>query len=160
MTAEESTNAIANFLATSTSFITVSLVNPHNTEPSPGDYDPSIAVLIEEYLANKARGANNALRGFLNGVITQFSLREQAMTRGGSTQTWWGTVSESASEMTYECDASLGAPAAVDCQQVEWSELGPDDSTFSIGPGVLKFLSSSKIFEVYTSLIESQSMFH
>lgn len=67
----------------------------------------------------------------------------QKMTPGGKTP-WWQQIPESADEMTYECDAKLGAPAAVDCAKVEYAELGPSDETFSVGAGVVKFLSSGQ----------------
>jgi hypothetical protein len=66
------------------------------------------------------------------------------MYAGGKTTPWWGATAGLADEMTYECDSTLGAPSAVDCAQVEWSQLGPDEDTISIGAGVVKFLSSSK----------------
>ena len=46
-------------------------------------------------------------------------------------------------KMSYECDVKLGAPAEVDCAQVEWSELGPDDETVDLGSGLSKVLTSS-----------------
>jgi len=65
------------------------------------------------------------------------------MNAGGQSTPFWGAVGASEEEMSYECDATLGAPAEVDCAQVEWSELGADDDTLSIGPGVTRVLSSS-----------------
>jgi len=130
--------------AISSAFLTVSVTNKRPREPQPGNYDPSVAVFIAEYLASKSRGANNADRNRLNAAAHDFTLRTQKMYAGGKTTPWWGAVAESADEMTYECDATLGAPSAVDCAQVEWSQLGADEDTISIGAGVVKFLSSSK----------------
>ena len=131
--------------AASSAYLTVSLTNKRLKEPQPGNYDPSVAVFIAEHLASKARGAKNVERSKLNSAISDFTLRTQKMYAGGKTTPWWGAVAASEDEMTYECDSTLGAPSAVDCAQVEWSQLGPDDETLSIGAGVVKFLSSSKL---------------
>jgi len=65
------------------------------------------------------------------------------MNAGGQSTPFWRPVGASQEEMSYECDATLGTPAEVDCAQVEWSELGADDDTLSVGPGITKVLSSS-----------------
>lgn len=133
--------------ASSSTYLTVSVTNKRPTEPQPGNYDPSVAVFIAEYLASKSRRANNADRARLNSAAHDFTVRTQKMYAGGKTTPWWGATAALADEMTYECDANLGAPSAVDCAQVEWSQLGPDDDTISIGAGVVKFLSSSEQHE-------------
>lgn len=119
------------------------MTNRRPREPQPGNFDPSIAVFVAEHLASQSRGANNADRARLNAAAHDFALRTQKMYAGGKTTPWWGATAESADDMTYECDANLGAPSAVDCAQVEWSQLGPDEETIPIGAGVVKFLSSS-----------------
>ncbi|KAK4696842.1 hypothetical protein P7C71_g1150, partial [Lecanoromycetidae sp. Uapishka_2] len=134
---------IPNVWPASSTFLTVSVTNKRPREPQPGNYDPSVAVFIAEHLASKRRGANGAARAKLNDAAYDFTVRTQKMYAGGKTTPWWGAVSEAADEMTYECDASLGAPSAVDCAQVEWSQLGPDEETLSVGAGVVKFLSST-----------------
>lgn len=63
---------------------------------------------------------------------------------GGQSTPFWGAVRASQEEMSYECDPTLGTPAEVDCALVEWSELGADDDTLSVGPGITKVLSSSR----------------
>lgn len=45
--------------------------------------------------------------------------------------------------MSYECDAKLGAPTQIDCAQVKWSELGPDEEEVALGPALSKVLTSS-----------------
>lgn len=87
------------------------------------------------------KGADNALRAKLSGIVHRMVVVSRKMTPGGKTP-WWQQVPDSADEMTYECDAKLGAPAAVDCAKVEYGELGADDDTISVGAGVVKFLSS------------------
>ena len=110
-------------------------------DPQPGNTHPSIAVLIAEYLSGITRDANNAIKAQLGAVVHRMVLASQKMTPGGNTP-WWQQVPDAAEEMTYECDAALGAPAAVDCAKVEYGELGQNDETFSVGAGVVKFLSS------------------
>lgn len=86
---------------------------------------------------------SNADKTRLSSAVYEFAARTQKMYAGGKTTPWWGAVAASADEMTYECDGNLGAPAPVDCAQVEWSELGADEDTFSLAAGAVKFLSSS-----------------
>ena len=112
-------------------------------DPQPGNTHPSVAVLIAEYLSGILKGANNAVRAKLGSTIHRMVVVSQKMRPGGNTP-WWQQIPESADEMTYECDAKLGAPAAVDCEKVEYGELGADDDTISVGAGVVKFLSSGQ----------------
>ena len=118
--------------------------NVEGKNRSPGNFDPSIAVLVAEYLGNRARGQPNHVRSRLNGIIHDFTLRTQKMYAGGKTTPFWSTVAASEEKMSYECDPALGAPAKVDCAHVEFDELGANDDTFTVGPGVSKILSSSK----------------
>ena len=64
------------------------------------------------------------------------------MQRGGSSP-WWTRSNADSDEMTYECDGNLGSPQEVDCAQVEYQLDGLSD-TIQIGPGEVKFLSSSE----------------
>ena len=89
------------------------------------------------------KGADNAVRAKLGAIVHRMVLVSQKMSPGGKTP-WWQQIPQSADEMTYECDAKLGAPAAVDCAKVEYGELGADDDTISVGAGVVKFLSSGQ----------------
>ena len=45
--------------------------------------------------------------------------------------------------MAYDCDANLGAPREVDCELLEYSQLGPPSDTITVGPGAPKLLSSN-----------------
>lgn len=119
--------------------------NKEGKSRSPGNFDPSVAELVAGYLANRARGQKMDRVRRINSVIRDLNRRTQAMEVGGQSTPFWGTVRASQEEMSYECDATLGTPAEVDCAQVEWSELGADDDTFSIGPGITKVLSSSRL---------------
>lgn len=122
-------------------FLTVSVKARTFGDPQPGNTHPSIAVLIAEYLSGVMKGANNALRAKLGDTVHRMVVVSQKMRPGGNTP-WWQQVPDSADEMTYECDANLGAPAAVDCAKVEYGELGADENTISVGAGVVKFLRS------------------
>lgn len=130
-------------LPPSTTFITVTVGNVEGKNRSPGNFDPSIAVLVAEYLGNRARGQPSNVRSRLNGIIHDFTLRTQKMYAGGKTTPFWSTVAASEEQMSYQCDPKLGAPAEVDCAHVEFDELGANDDTFSVGPGVTKILSSN-----------------
>ena len=89
------------------------------------------------------RGANNAVRDQLGSLVHRMVIVSQKMRPGGQTP-WWQQVPDAAEEMTYECDAKLGSPAAVDCAKVEYGELGLDDDTFSVTAGLAKVLSSGQ----------------
>lgn len=89
------------------------------------------------------KGASNEVRAILGASVHRMVVVSQKMRPGGTTP-WWQQVPDSADEMTYECDAKLGAPAAVDCAKVEYGELGADDDIISVGAGVVKFLSSGQ----------------
>lgn len=89
------------------------------------------------------KGADNVVKARLGAFVHRMILVSQKMTPGGKTP-WWQQVPESADDMTYECDAKLGAPAAVDCAKVEYQELGADDASFSVQAGIVKFLSSGQ----------------
>lgn len=122
-------------------FLTVSVKARTFGDPQPGNTHPSIAVLIAEYLSGVMKGASNEVRAILGASVHRMVVVSQKMRPGGTTP-WWQQVPDSADEMTYECDAKLGAPAAVDCAKVEYGELGADDDIISVGAGVVKFLSS------------------
>ena len=88
-------------------------------------------------------GANNALKNQLGPLVHRMVVVSQKMSPGGSTP-WWQQVPDADEKMSYECDASLGAPQAVDCALIEDQKLGLDDDTFSIQAGLSKILSSGQ----------------
>ena len=89
------------------------------------------------------RGASNAIRDQLGAIVHRMIIVSQKMRPGGNTP-WWQQVPDAAEEMTYECDARLGAPQPVDCAKVEYGELGLNDDTFSVTAGLAKVLSSGQ----------------
>ena len=111
--------------------------------PEAGNFDPSVAVLVAEYLKLKQSGTSRTVWTRLNNAIKKFTIRTQSMHAGGWTTPWWGATTGMVEKMSYECDDNLVAPAEVDCAQVEWSELGPDDETVDLGPALSKVLNSS-----------------
>ena len=111
--------------------------------PQAGNFDPSVAVLVAEYLKLKQRGTSRSVWTRLNNAINKFTIRTQNMHAGGRTTPWWGATAGMVEKMSYECDDNLVAPAEVDCAQVEWSELGPDDEAVALGPALSKVLSFS-----------------
>lgn len=54
---------------------------------------------------------------------------------------WWDPIVSSASEMTYICDATLGSPAAVDCEKLLYQGFGAGNQIVSLRPGSPKFFT-------------------
>ena len=69
--------------------------------------------------------------------------RSLTMTPGG-TNTWWAPPQSYSNSMEYECDAHLGAPSIIDCNHLQWDELGPPSDTVTVSPSIAKSLHSSK----------------
>ena len=68
----------------------------------------------------------------------------------GSDMTWWGReAADPANEMTYQCDADLGSPTAVDCAHLEYERLQPAGApdTVQIGPGLTKVFTSGMLLK-------------
>lgn len=137
-------------IAISAHFLTVSVRGQTFRDPQAGNTHPSIAVLIAEYLSGLMKGADNTVRARLGAIAHRMVLVSQKMRPGGNTP-WWQQVPEAAVDMTYECDATLGAPLPADCAKLEYGELGADDDTLSVGAGVVKFLSSGQCSRRYHS---------
>ena len=130
-------------IAISAHFLTVSVKATNFKDPQPGNTHPSLAIFVAENLSNLMVGATNAVRDQLGAIVHRMVLVSQKMRPGGDT-TWWQQVPDAAEEMSYECDAKLGAPNAADCARVEYGELGLDDDTFSLTGGLAKVLSSGQ----------------
>lgn len=130
--------------AWNSTYLTVTVHPKGRDPPQAGNFDPSVAVLVAEYLKFRQRGTTRDIWNKLNKAISDFTLRTQKMYAGGKTTPWWGATAGMANKMSYECDAALKAPAQVDCAQVEWSELGPDEQDVALGPTLSRILTSSK----------------
>ena len=137
------------------SFYTVTVTgwpDSHSTIFTPGDDDPAMSEAVADALWNARNNLprHDDLFGHYTELATDVAERSRLMRRGGTGVPWWPpwwagkiTPQRPKDQMTYECDAKLGAPAAVDCSRLEFSELGPDSDSMRIAPGVSKFLSSN-----------------
>jgi len=56
---------------------------------------------------------------------------------------WWDIL-QGTEKMSYECDATLGTPAAVDCAHIQTHQLGILNESLEVGPGKTRLLSSSQ----------------
>lgn len=138
-----SENILILYAAWNSTFFTVT-IHPKGTDPpEAGNYDPSVAVLVADFLKNRQRGNPRDIWRKLENAITDFTQRTQNMYAGGKTTPWWGATAGMVDKMSYECDPKLGAPAEVDCSQLEWSQLGPDEENVDLGSSLTKVLSSS-----------------
>ncbi|MCJ1228496.1 hypothetical protein MMC12_005157 [Toensbergia leucococca] len=131
----------------SSAFITVAISNSKDPEPSPGDTDSSVALLIADSMHAKERKESQGSELFKHyGFLTGVFVHQAVSMLSGSLRSWWSMDASSSAvpdEMTYECDPKLGSPATVDCAHIEWSELGNPSDTFEVRPGDVKFLSSN-----------------
>ena len=136
-------NVLIFYAAWNSTFFTVTIHRKGTEPPEAGNYDPSVAVLVAEFLRMRQRGSPHNLWRKLENAISDFTRRTQNMYAGGKTTPWWGATAGMVDKMSYECDAKLGAPAEVDCAQLEWSQLGPDEEDVALGSSLTKVLSSS-----------------
>ena len=96
----------------------------------------------------------------MNAAIDDFVIRTQKMYSGGKTTPWWGATAGMVEKMSYECDAKLGAPAEVDCAQVEWSQMGPDEGTVALGSSLTRVLSSSMYLkQIHSAVFDVEFLF-
>ena len=70
-----------------------------------------------------------------------FSLQSLFMKREEG-KPWWALALSLGDAMSYECDAKLGSPRAVDCSHVEYSQLGYPSDTLILEPHAAKTLTS------------------
>ena len=87
-----------------------------------------------------------------------------SLANGDSSIPWWNLLpsflsqpASSPDEMTYQCDANLGAPTQFDCTRLEYSQFGSPSDTVIIGIDRPKVLSLSKPFPTH-SFIFSQDL--
>ena len=106
-------------------------------DANPGPFDPAMA----EALADGVREKGN------NARADKLSKQADRMGYVQPRERWWDAFPSQypdspASDMTYACDANLGAPSAADCTQLAYSGLGPPSDTVLVGPGSgTKFVS-------------------
>ncbi|KAL8794077.1 MAG: hypothetical protein Q9195_003377 [Heterodermia aff. obscurata] len=138
----------------STAFLTVSITGDIK-DPSPGNTDPSIAMLLEDSVRE---AWSNSLPGSptrqLLAKRSNFYRSQSVKMRTGGNRPWWSASADlvAQNEMTYECDAKLGRPKEVDCLKIEFGELGADGDKLDLTPAVAKTLSSSKFTKARSQL--------
>ena len=121
-------------------FFTVTIDRDEKRDFYPEYNDPAVG----SQLRDRVREKGNVERADALDRSTDYMSRRN----GASASWWWSFKTESdsgserdQSEMVYACDASLGAPKAVDCSQLAYSGLGPPSDTVTVGPGAPKYLS-------------------
>lgn len=129
-------------------FFTASITSPQTPASLPGATEPGIGALVSDNLnmagRRAARSPDSSLSQRYLQEAAQVNAQTLLMSRGGDV-TWYGFAQTPKEDMmTYVCDANLGAPSEVDCSQLEYTQLGGLDDTLQVGPGVVKFLTSSK----------------
>ena len=140
----------------STAFITVT-ISSLNHEFETGDKDPSIPYVIasridQKYETPSTSGVLHQLFPEIFAFLENLAAAGFAMAENDSP--WWKfdsiksttKTSPLSDEMTYKCDAKLGAPSSADCSHIEWSELAPDSQSLSIGPSTVTFLRQNTCY--------------
>ena len=111
----------------------------------PGDDDPAVGEVLCDAVRQKYNSLpeGSTLRERFQDNTNLLEKQTFTMVRGGSTP-WWGYAVQAPDDnMTYGCDTNLGAPARVDCAQLEYSQLGAANTNVVVGPGEATFLFSS-----------------
>ena len=134
-------------LPSSTSFLTVT-ISSHARRFRPGDTDPSIPLAIMGIVDMELQK--------LSPASIEYTLRDADkslwhvaatyMTRVGEVVWWTSLTFKGFDNTTYECDAALGSPAAVDCTEIEWQQLMPDSDHLEVGPSQVLFLHSKTCY--------------
>ena len=127
----------------------------------PGDRDQSVRMSIisefskMELKQEESRQDNPSMRVAITAFLSTVIYSELGP---GGGNPWWipyrGNTAENlaaSNKMIYECDALLGAPSAVDCDHIEWSELAPDSDTLYVAPGVVTFLHQNSCYLAVTA---------
>ncbi len=123
--------------------ITVSITKSSTPQKRPGETEAAIPFSLAEFLA--ARGtqrenSNASLRYALRYAIYMDERARQMQGEGGP-DTWKdpSLPPVNLDTMTYQCDASLGSPARVDCEKMLYQGLGRAGAgTVNLGPGKTK----------------------
>ena len=133
-------------------FLTITVSGPTERFFTSGAYDPEIPAIIARSIRmwNAPREGTQPAQSALRRVEF-WEGRAEYMHRGG-TEAWWAIQPPLDANMEYQCDKRLGTPVAVDCAQIEWSQLNSSIDTLNIGPGVL-FLHSKTCFLAISAAI-------
>ncbi|MCJ1236650.1 hypothetical protein MMC14_004632 [Varicellaria rhodocarpa] len=111
----------------------------------PSSFDPGIAEALADAFWNALNnlGEESALSEHYSDSATLMEEQAHRMQRGGYLP-WYqlNSTTHLSSQMAYSCDVNLGSPAPVDCNRLQYSQLGPAGDTMTIGPGATKVLAS------------------
>ncbi|MCJ1241188.1 hypothetical protein MMC14_009192 [Varicellaria rhodocarpa] len=133
---------LRNPLPPSTFFLTITVTGPGGKTEDPGDYDPMIPLKLYE----SQRDHKGSLPPSDTNPFSKLYLA-MSLELGDLSTTWWNllptyvplatTTSSSSSsadddKMIYQCDATLGAPAEVDCIHLEYSQFGAPSDTVAV----------------------------
>ena len=131
--------------AASSAFLTAQISGPN----VPASTDPSILAAVSLWsFAAYRRGSTSGstdfrirLKTWLNRIIAE-EFAAKALAEGAAdATTTWAPSTPVPDEMTYDCDANLGAPSAVNCLNINYSQLEAPSTKIMIGPGTPKVLS-------------------
>ena len=130
------------YTATSTSFLTVT-VGTLTGESEPGDENKAIPLALAKSLRRKGNEAPSFSALQQHYYQSSTEMFDKAVLTGlGKPGPWWqNPVTQD--QMSYECDAHLGAPRKVDCSQLQYSQLSGAADSVSVGPGAPRYLHSS-----------------
>ena len=133
--------------ATSSAFLTLTVSSPNHVDPDTGNTDPAISRAISTWVQSSYERSLSKQETFpdqfkswiLKAIGREFY--NKAMTRLQDRSVVWNAIPSIPDEMTYHCDAGLGAPSATNCSKIDYSQLGAPSDTVMIGPGSPKVLT-------------------
>ncbi|MCJ1227305.1 hypothetical protein MMC12_003960 [Toensbergia leucococca] len=140
---------------TSSTFITVTITGPDFLVKSPGDTDPEIAVLLTDRLSGYTGHfkVGSKLYTLYSSRWSNFIGKAASTKRGGDSTIWDPYEPPAADKMTYECDANLGSPAAVDCLQLQYQHPGSPTDTVTIPSNRVRLFSYKSCYLGVSSTI-------
>ena len=120
----------------------------------PGNYDPTVGRAIysavsDEWALYRDLGVPTNPFQYL---LLRFGYNWVVMERG-SRNTWFSYTASPRDEMTYQCNSSLGHPEQVDCNKLQYSQLGYPSDTITIQPGKDISLKSGTCGIVISALV-------
>ena len=137
-----------------TSFITLTISSLVISDPSPGDLDPSVPLVLG--LTTGAAALQNPQGSGTYSILKAASSGWYHVGLGmnrGANRRWWERVTvadpepTTSDEMAYKCDKNLGSPTPVDCTYMQWDQLGAMSSdTLTLAPGAVQFLHSNACY--------------
>ena len=134
--------------APSSAFLTLTISSSSHKDPQTGNRDPTIAGTISSW-AHSAYDRSleqqdtfpKQFKSFLLKAIEKEFYGKAMLNNRGQNSVWSSPSSTPPYEMTYLCDASLGAPSSANCSNIDYSLFGAPSDTVMIGPGSPKVLT-------------------